>query len=110
MSVQWVQVISHKGATMKLKKLALAAAAGTALFAAAPAFAQYPYHYGPSYSHAPYYGYRHHRYYRPRPVVVYQPAPYYYYPPAPVYYEPRPVIYGRVPIGNHGRVGFAIGL
>ena len=95
---------------MKLKKLALAAAAGTALFAAAPAFAQYPYYYGPTYS-APYYGYRHHRYYRPRPVVVYQPTPYYYYPPAPAYYyEPRPVIYGRVPIGHHGRVGFAIGL
>ena len=91
---------------MKLKKLALAAAAGTVMLAAAPAFAQY---YAPAYGYQPYYGYgyhRHHRYYRPR-VVVYDPAPYYYYPPS-YYYEPRPVIYGHV--GHRGRVGFAIGL
>jgi hypothetical protein len=107
MGVEWLQVNSNKGATMNFKKLALAAAAGATLLAAAPVFAQ-TYYYGPAYRY--YHPYRHH-YYRPRPVVVYEPAPYYYYPPAPAYYyEPRPVIYGRVPIGHHGRVGFAIGL
>ena len=46
---------------MKLKKLALAAAAGTALFAAAPAFA-HDYYSGPAYGYAPYYGYANYGY------------------------------------------------
>jgi hypothetical protein len=99
---------------MNFKKLALAAAAGTTLLAAAPVFAQSHY-YGPSYRYQS--PYRHH-YYRPRAVVYpapvyYAPEPVYYapepvyYAPAPVYYPPRPVIYGRF---GHGRVGISIGL
>jgi hypothetical protein len=102
---------------MNLKKLALAAAAGTTLLAAAPVFAHSD--WGPEYGWRGNY-YRHH-YYRPR--VVYAPAPYYYaprrvyyaprpvyYEPRPAYYEPRPVIYGRIPLGHHSSVGFSLPL
>ena len=95
---------------MNLKKLALAAAAGTTLLAAAPAFAQS--HWNQGYSrHAPYRHYHRPRvhYYAPAPVY-YAPAPVYYAPP-PYYYAPRsPVIYGRIPIGHHSSIGFSLPL
>lgn len=88
-----------------LKKIAVAALAGSALFAASGA-AQAR-HYGDGYR--PYhYGYH----YRHAPRVVYRPAPVYYYYPAPryYYYEPSPTIYGRIPIGHHGSIGFRLPL
>ena len=100
---------------MNLKKLALAAAAGTTLLAAAPAFADHRDHWrGQSYGwraphHRHYYYnsyYRAPRYYMPPPVTYYTP-PYYY---APRYYEPSPVIYGQVPLGRHSSLGFALPL
>lgn len=105
---------------MNLRKLALVAAAGTTLLVAAPAFADhrdhwrdqshgwrapqhrphhnYGHHYGHHYGH-----YRTRGYYMPPPRV-------YYTPPAPYYYEPRPVIYGRIPLGHHSSIGFALPL
>jgi hypothetical protein len=84
---------------MNLKRLALAAAAGTSLLAAAPAFADPP-HWAPAH------GWRatHHHHYRSQPVVVYAPAPVYYYPP------PRPVIYGYIPVNPDLRVRFGVRL
>lgn len=85
---------------MNLKKLALAAAAGATLLAAAPAFANPP-HWAPAYGwraphHRPHYVYR-------APAYVYVPAP------APVYYyPPRPVIYGQVPVSPNLRIGFGV--
>jgi len=96
---------------MDLKKLTLAAAAGTALFAAAPAFANPP-NWAPGYGwHA-----QRHPHYRPRPVVVYAPAPV-YYAPVPVYYAPpprvvvpAPVIFGNLPLGPNVSVNFGFRL
>ena len=83
---------------MNLKKLALAAAAGTTLLAAAPAFASPP-------RWAPAHGWRahHHQphYFYPGPAYVYyQPRPVYVPPPVVYYAPPRPVIYGTLPIGD----------
>ena len=97
---------------MDLKKLALAAAAGTTLLAAAPAFADHRDHWrgSPGWrapQHRQHYyhpgNYRARGYYMPPPRV-------YYTPPAPYYYEPRPVIYGRIPLGHHSSIGFALPL
>lgn len=88
---------------MFTKKIVLAAIAGTALFAASAAQADY--NRGPGYRH---YGHYNHHHYRhvPHRVVV-RPAPVYYvpapvyYPPQPVYYSPpRPVIFGTLPVGD----------
>jgi hypothetical protein len=77
-----------------LRKLAIAAATGTAMLAAAPAFAH------------DWHGHRHFRPHRvvvlPPPPVYYVPAPAYYTPPPvayrpPVYFAPRPVIVYRQP-------------
>ena len=96
------------------RKIALALAAGTALMAAASAFAHdHGWRGNPHYRHhhrAPAYGY-----YPPRPVYVAPPAYYYapapaYYAPAPVYYAPAPAIYGQIPLGHNARIGFRIGL
>lgn len=106
---------------MNLKKLALAAAAGTTLLAAAPAFADHRDHWtGPSDGwrapyHRPHHShgyYRERGYYMPPPPVYYTPpAPVYYSPPAPYYYAPRsPVIYGRVPLGHNASIGFSLPL
>ena len=100
---------------MNLKKLALVAAAGTTLLAAAPVFAD-PGHWAPAHGwrhHYPHYvyGYRApaYVYYPAQPVYV--PPPVAYYPPQPVYVPPpRPVIYGQVPLNHGARVGFAVGL
>ena len=94
---------------MDLKKLALAAAAGTTLLAAAPAFAHPP-------QWAPAYGWRakpHHAHYYPH---YYRPPAYVYYPAQPVvvapaeyyYAPPRPVIYGQIPVGPDLRVSFGV--
>jgi len=95
---------------MNLKKIALATAAGAALCAAAPVFADPP-HWAPAHGwrhHHPHYvyGYR-------APVVVYYPARPVYVPPPVVYYPPpppRPVIYGNIPLDHGTRIGFALGL
>ena len=90
-----------------IKKIAIAALTGGALFAASGAQA-HPYsngYYGGGYYNS--YPYR----YAPR--VVYRPVyrPYSYYYPAPrYYYEPSPTIYGRIPIGHHGSIGFRLPL
>jgi len=81
---------------MNTRKIALALAAGTTLFAAAPAFA-----------HGWHEEHRHHHYYYPAPAYVYYPArpvvvappPYSYYFPAPA-----PVIYGSFPVAPGVRV------
>jgi hypothetical protein len=86
---------------MNLKRLALAAAAGSTLFAAAPAFANPP-HWAPAHGWRDHH--RHYYYYRPQRVVVVPPAPYYYYPPA------APVIYGQIPIRPGVQVGFRVRL
>jgi len=96
---------------MNWTKLAIAAAAGTTLLGAAPAFADPP-------RWAPAYG-RHAKrvhVHRPRPVVVYAPAPVYYLP-APVYYAPpprvvvpAPVIYGHIPVSPNVSVNFGFRL
>ena len=101
---------------MNLKKLALAAAAGTTLLAAAPAFADHRDHRdnwrGSSHGwRAP--AHRHHSYhpgyYRAR--GYYMPPPVYYTTPAPYYYAPRsPVIYGQIPLGHHSSIGFSLPL
>lgn len=83
---------------MNWKKLALAAATGTAMLGASSAFANPP-HWAPAYGWHP----KHHHY-RQRPVVIYVPAPVYYYPPQ------RPVIYGHVPVNPAVRIGFGIRL
>jgi hypothetical protein len=88
---------------MNTKKIALALVAGTALLAAAPAFAdgwrghpRHPRHY----------------YYR-APVVVYYPAravvvmpPAYTYAPPPRVVYPAPVFYGNVPVAPGVQVQF----
>lgn len=118
---------------MNLKKLALAAAAGATLLAAAPVFADhrdhwrdqshgwrapqhrphhayghhYGHHYGPRYGH-----YRERSYYAPPPRAYYYepPAPVYYAPSRPVYYAPSPTIHGRVPLGHGASIGFSLPL
>ena len=98
---------------MNFKKLALAAAAGTTLLAAAPVFADPP-HWAPAHGwrakhHHPHYVYGYpyrvpaYVYYPPQPVYV--PPPVVYYPP-----PPRPVIYGNIPLDRGTRIGFAVGL
>lgn len=102
---------------MNLKKLALAAAVGTTLLAAAPAFAQSRYEHrdrwsGPSQSwRAPYHRPHYYPgYYRARGYYM-PPPPVYYTPPEPYYYAPRtPVIYGRIPLGHHSSIGFSLPL
>jgi hypothetical protein len=101
---------SKRSYAMNLKKIALAAAAGSALLAAAPAFADphwgrghdrgwhgrpyYPHYYrAPAYYYVP-----------PRPVIVAPPA-YVYAPPI---YAPAPGIYGQVPLGPDVRVNFGV--
>jgi len=106
---------------MNLKKIALAAAAGTALLAAVPAFATPP-HWAPANGwrarHYPSHYYYHYRtpayVVAPRPVIV-VPPPYSYAPVAPVVYAPRPVvvrpapvIYGNIPIGSNAAIGFGV--
>lgn len=105
---------------MLTKKIALAAIAGTALFAASGAYARddHRYGFGPQERHHHYAQHRHHRHaprfvMRPAPVY-YAPAPVYYapapvyYPPQPVYYAPpRPVLFGTIPIGD-SRVRFGL--
>lgn len=94
---------------MDLKKLALAAAAGTTLLAAAPAFAHPP-------QWAPAHGWRaqaHHRRYYPH---YYRPPAYAYYPAWPVaiaprayyYAPPRPVLYGQIPVRPDLRGSFGV--
>ena len=93
---------------MLTKKIALAALAGTALLAAAPAIAHQP-HWAPAHGwrakhHQPQHYYHHYRapayvYYQAQPVYV--PPPVLYYPP------PRPVIFGSIPIGD-SRVRIAV--
>ncbi|MEW6689510.1 MAG: hypothetical protein AB1452_10525 [Pseudomonadota bacterium] len=100
---------------MFAKRIAIAAALGTGLVLAAPAFADPPHwasahgwrakHYRPHYVHrAPVVVYRApaYAYVPPRPVVVVPPPRYYYY-------EPRPVIYGRVPLGRDVELGIRVG-
>ena len=97
--------VNNQEADMNLKKLALAAAAGTTLLAAAPAFANPP-HWAPAYGwHA-----KHHHHHRPPPVVIYVPAPMYYAPPQPQVVLPGPVFYGQVPVSPGVRVSFGVRL
>jgi len=88
---------------MNTKKIALALVAGTALLAAAPAFADgwrgHLYHPHHTYR-APVYVY-----YPVRPVFV-APPPYYYAPPAPRVVYPAPVVYGSIPVGPGVQIGF----
>lgn len=92
---------------MNLKKLTLAAAAGTTLLAAAPVFAD-PGHGWRARHHHPHYVYG---YGYPAPAYVYYPAQPVYVPPPVVYYPPpRPVIYGRIPLNHGTRIGFSVGL
>jgi hypothetical protein len=101
---------------MDLKKLALAAAAGTTLLVAAPAFADHRDHRdgwraSSQNWRAPHH--RHHHHYRGhyRARGYYMPPPRVYYTPPPAYYyEPSPVIYGRLPLGHHSSIGFSIPL
>ena len=107
---------------MNLKKLALAAAAGTTLLAAAPAFADHRDNWRESHGwRAPHHRNHHYHpghyrargYYMPPPRAYYYnpPAPYYYAPSSPVYYAPsNPVIYGRVPLGHGASFGFSLPL
>ena len=89
-----------------LKKIAVAALAGSALLAASGAAqarhgdGYRPYHYGYHYRYAPRVVYR----------PVYRPYTYYYPAPRYYYYEPTPTIYGRIPIGHHGSIGFRLPL
>ena len=98
---------------MDLKKLIIAAAAGTTLLAAAPVFAQSRHDYR-DYRQGPSYGWRapHYRphYYRARGYYYMPPPVVYYTPPPAYYYEPSPVIYGRVPLGRHSSIGFSLPL
>ena len=101
---------------MNFKKLAIAAAVGTTLLAAAPAFAQSRHDHRDNWrgsSHSWRSDHRHHNYhgyYRAR--GYYMPPPRAYYtPPAPYYYAPRsPVIYGQIPLGHHSSIGFSLPL
>ena len=98
---------------MDLKKLALAAAAGTTLLAAAPAFAdpqdwarERDHRWHERHHHRDHYrGPARHAYHPPhrvveRVVVVQQAAPVYYNPPA------RPVLSAQVPIGRNANINF----
>jgi hypothetical protein len=99
---------------MKVKTIALALAASSALLAAAPAFADPP-HWAAAHGwrakqpHArhyhPYYGYR-------APAYVLVPARPVYVVPPPVIYAPppRPVFYGTVPVSPGVQIGFRVGL
>ena len=93
---------------MNARKIALAAAAGTALMAAVPAFANPP-HWAPAYGWRAKHAYPHYYrapayvYYPARPVVIAPPPPYYYAPPAPVFY-------GRIPVTPGVQVGFRVRL
>jgi hypothetical protein len=106
----------QKEITMNLKKLALAAAAGTTLLAAAPVFAQ-PQDWERDHDHrwqerrhdAEYYrhrDYRDHRaperVYRHSERVVVVPVAPVYYAPAPV--QARPGITAQVPIGRNANL------
>jgi len=100
---------------MNLKKLALAAAAGTTLLAAAPAFADHRDHRDGWRGDSRNWRAQHHRHghhyphYRAR--GYYMPPPVYYTTPAPYYYAPRsPVIYGQFPLGHHSSIGFSLPL
>ena len=102
--------------------LALALAAGTALLAAAPAFAHDPHGrpahawrakpHHPHYYRAPAYVYVPARpvVVVPPPAVVYAPPAAVYAPPAAVYAPPAPVIYGHVPVAPGVRVSFGFRL
>jgi hypothetical protein len=114
----------HKENSMDLKKLALAAAAGTTLLAAAPAFAEpqdwarerdhrwneRQFHHD-RYDRRDHYRAPVHHGYNPPPrvvervVVVQQPAPVYYAPPAE-----RPVLSAQVPIGRNANINFDLRL
>ncbi len=100
---------------MRFRKLALAAAAGSTLLAAAPAFADPP-HWAPAHgwrakAHAPHF-YRApaYVYYPARPVVIAPPPAYYYYAPPYYYVPPRPAIYGRIPVSPEVAVSFGVRL
>jgi hypothetical protein len=79
---------------MLWKKIAVTAAAGAALAAALPAYADSP-HWGPSHGYrAGHWDNRHHRgHYHPQrhQVIVVQPRPYIYLPPRVVVLYPGPV-------------------
>jgi hypothetical protein len=90
---------------MNWKKLAVAAAAGTALLGASSAFANPP-RWAPAYGWHAKHHHPHYVYAYPAPAYVYVPPPVVYYPPPP----PRPVIYGRIPLDHGTRIGFRIGL
>lgn len=111
---------------MDLKKLALAAAAGTTLLAAAPAFAE-PRDWARGRDHGRDYGrhernFRHDNYRAPARHHHYRaPVRHVYYPPprvvervvvvpaAPVYYDnppSRPVLSAQVPIGRNANINF----
>ena len=101
---------------MKSRTLALALAAGTALLAAAPAFADPP-RWAPAYGWRA--AHRHPHYYYRAPAYVYVPArpvvvvpPPVAYAPAPpvVYAPPAPVLYGNVPVAPGVRVSFGFRL
>ena len=92
---------------MNLKRLALTAAAGTSLLAAAPAFADPP-HWAPAYGWRAHNHYPH--YYR-APAYVYYPArPVVVAPPPAYYYTPAPVLYGQIPVSPGVRIGFRVRL
>jgi len=106
---------------MDLKKLALAAAAGTTLLAAAPAFAE-PRDWARGHDYGRDYG-RHERHFRHDHYRA--PVRHVYYPPprvvervvvvpvAPVYYAPppaRPVLSAQVPIGRNANINFDLRL
>jgi hypothetical protein len=116
----------HKENFMDLKKLALAAAAGTTLLAAAPAFAE-PRDWARGRDHGRDYGrhernFRHDNYRAPARHHHYRaPVRHVYYPPprvvervvvvpaAPVYYDnppSRPVLSAQVPIGRNANINF----
>ena len=102
---------------MTLKKLALAAAAGTALLSAPGAFAaphdydrydNYDRHDRAARSARDHRWHERDRHYHPRPEpvvyapprVVFQPVPYYVAQPAPAYPSQPREIYGTFPIGK----------
>jgi hypothetical protein len=102
---------------MNLKKLALAAAAGTTLLAATSAFAEprdwarerdHKWHER-QHHHDHYRAPARHAYYPPRHVVervvVMQPAPVYYAPP-----PARPVISTQIPIGRNSSINVDVQL
>jgi hypothetical protein len=100
---------------MKLKRIVLAALAGTAATAAAPVFADNGWHNGHGYRDDRHHGYH----YAPRviyarppvvyapPRVVYAPPPVAYYP-APAYPQAYPQAYYSAPAPVYAQPGLSI--